>query len=107
MALAELGMPPGGRRRRRRATVGWQFVGPFMLVFALVFLAPIAYSIYLSLFRNRLIGGNSFVGLDNYRQVLGDSQFWSSVGRVGLFLVVQVPIMLFLALLVALALDSG
>ena len=93
--------------RRRRSWAGWKFVGPFMVVFALVFLAPIAYSIYLSLFRNRLIGGNAFVGLDNYRQALSDERFWSALGRVSLFLVVQVPIMLFIALLVALAIDSG
>ncbi len=92
---------------RRRSWVGWQFVGPFMAVFALVFLAPIAYSIYLSLFRTRLIGGTAFVGADNYLKVLQDPQFWSAFGRVALFLVVQVPIMLFLALLVALAIDSG
>jgi len=93
--------------KRRRSWAGWQFIGPFMAVFALVFLAPIAYSIYLSLFKNRLIGGNSFVGLDNYEQALHDPNFWSALGRVSLFLVVQVPIMLFLALLVALAIDSG
>lgn len=98
---------PPGLRARRRSWTGWQFVGPFLAVFALVFLAPIAYSIYLSLFKDRLIGGNSFVGLDNYQQALQDPQFWSALGRVTLFLVVQVPIMLFLALLVALALDSG
>jgi multiple sugar transport system permease protein len=98
---------PLGARRRRRSWKGWQFVGPFMLVFALVFLAPIAYSIYLSLYKNRLIGGNSFVGLDNYQQALHDSEFWSAFGRVALFLVVQVPIMLLLALVVALAIDSG
>ncbi|GID92302.1 carbohydrate ABC transporter permease [Amorphoplanes digitatis] len=93
--------------KRRRSWAGWQFVAPFIVVFALVFLAPIAYAIYLSLFRNRLIGGNSFVGLDNYRQALADPNFWSALGRVSLFLVVQVPVMLFLALLVALAIDSG
>lgn len=93
--------------RSRRSWTGWRFVAPFMAVFALVFLAPIAYSIYLSLFRDRLIGGNSFVGLDNYTQAFQDSQFWSALGRVSLFLVVQVPIMLFLALLIALAIDSG
>jgi multiple sugar transport system permease protein len=93
--------------KRRRSWAGWKFVGPFMVVFALVFLAPIGYSIYLSLYRNRLIGGNSFVGLDNYTQALQDAQFWSGFGRVALFLVVQVPIMLVLALLVALAIDSG
>jgi multiple sugar transport system permease protein len=91
----------------RRSWAGWQFVGPFMGVFALVFLAPIGYSIYISLFKNRLIGGNSFVGLDNYQQALQDPNFWSALGRVSLFLVVQVPIMLFVALLVALAIDSG
>ncbi len=91
----------------RRSWHGWRFVGPFMVVFALVFLAPIAYSIYLSLFRTRLIGGTSFVGLDNYAALLADPQFWSAFRRVAVFLVVQVPIMLFLALLVALAIDSG
>ena len=107
MAVPQVVAPPGVRRRRRRSWKGWQFVAPFMLVFALVFLAPIGYSIYLSLYRNRLIGGNSFVGLQNYQQALHDSQFWTAFGRVALFLVVQVPIMLLLALLVALAIDSG
>jgi multiple sugar transport system permease protein len=86
---------------------GWWFIGPFMAVFALVFLAPIAYSVYLSVFRNQLIGGTAFVGLDNYARALGDAQFWSALGRVSLFLAVQVPVMLFIALVVALALDSG
>ena len=92
---------------RRRSWAGWKFVGPFMAVFALVFLAPIGYSIYLSLYKTRLIGGTSFVGLDNYKQAMTDSSFWAAFGRVSLFLVIQVPIMLFIALLVALAIDSG
>jgi multiple sugar transport system permease protein len=95
------------RPRRRRSWVGWRFVGPFLAVFALVFLAPVGYSIYLSLFRTRLVGGTTFVGLDNYGQVLGDPRFWAAVGRVALFLAVQVPVMLLVALLVALAVDSG
>jgi multiple sugar transport system permease protein len=104
MTMAQALVAPA---RKRRSWAGWKFVGPFMGVFALVFLAPIGYSIYLSLYRNRLIGGNSFVGFDNYTQALQDSTFWSGFGRVALFLVVQVPIMLILALLVALAIDSG
>lgn len=95
------------RRASRRSWAGWWFIGPFMAVFALVFLAPIAYSIYLSVFRNQLIGGTAFVGLDNYARALGDPQFWSALGRVSLFLAVQVPVMLTIALVVALALDSG
>ncbi|MGW6144811.1 carbohydrate ABC transporter permease [Streptomyces sp. NPDC055140] len=94
-------------RRARRSWTGWGFIGPFVLVFALVFLAPLAYSVYLSLFRTQLIGGTTFVGLDNYQQALQDGKFWEGVFRVGLFLLIQVPIMLGIALLVALAIDSG
>ncbi|MFE7039969.1 carbohydrate ABC transporter permease [Streptomyces atratus] len=106
---AATGPRPAGppARRARRSWTGWGFIGPFVLVFALVFLAPLGYSIYLSLFRTQLIGGTTFVGLDNYQQALQESQFWGGVGRVGLFLLIQVPIMLGLALLIALALDSG
>ncbi|SEG75664.1 carbohydrate ABC transporter membrane protein 1, CUT1 family [Actinacidiphila yanglinensis] len=95
------------RSARRSRWAGWGFVSPFLIVFALVFLAPIGYSVYLSLYRDQLIGGNHFVGLDNYHQAFTDHQFWSGLGRVGLFLLVQVPVMLGVALLVALALDSG
>jgi multiple sugar transport system permease protein len=105
-AAAPRPAPPRARRDRRSWT-GWGFLGPFVAVFALVFLAPIAYSVYLSLFRDQLIGGTTFVGLDNYTQALKDEQFWAALGRVSLFLAVQVPIMLGIALLVALALDSG
>ncbi|AYY13156.1 sugar ABC transporter permease [Actinobacteria bacterium YIM 96077] len=107
--VAETGSPtPRSRRpRRRRSWIGWGFMGPFMAVFALVFLAPIGYSIYLSLFREQMVGGTSFIGLENYQRALSDPQFWAALGRVSIFLAVQVPIMLFLALLVALAIDSG
>ncbi|MFJ2587224.1 carbohydrate ABC transporter permease [Streptomyces sp. NPDC087538] len=106
---AATGPRPAGPpvRRARRSWTGWGFIGPFVLVFALVFLAPLGYSIYLSLFRTQLIGGTAFVGFDNYQQALQDGQFWEGVGRVGLFLLIQVPIMLGIALLIALALDSG
>jgi len=86
---------------------GWGFVGPFLAVFAFALVAPIAYAIYLSLYRQQLIGGNTLVWFANYRQALADPQFWDSVRRVVIFLAVQVPIMLVLALLAALALDSA
>ena len=93
--------------RQRRRWVGWGFIGPFMLIFALVFLAPIFYSIYLSLFRDQLIGGQFFVGAGNYTELMRDARFWQSLLRVTIFLVIQVPIMLVLAMLVALAIDSA
>ncbi len=100
---------PGAKRpgHASRRWAGWGFVGPFTAVFTLVLLAPIAYSLYLSVFRTQLVGGTRFVWFENYRQVLADPKFWDGAGRVALFLVVQVPIMLGIALLVSLAVDSG
>jgi len=96
-----------GLRRTKRDWRGWAFVAPFMVVFALVFLAPLAYSIYLSLFRTQLVGGTTFVWFDNYLQAMTAPQFWEAFGRVFLFLIIQVPIMLALALAAALAIDSA
>ncbi|PYG01741.1 carbohydrate ABC transporter membrane protein 1, CUT1 family [Georgenia satyanarayanai] len=95
------------RRVRRRSWRPWTFIGPFMLVFALVFLAPIAYSIFISLFRDQMVGGSVFVGLENYSRALSDPQFWSALGRVSVFLLVQVPVMLGISLFVAMAVDSA
>ena len=53
------------------------------------------------------MGGNSFVGLDNYTDGLKDAAFTDGVKRVALFMVVQVPVMLILALVFALIIDSG
>ncbi|NQX12135.1 sugar ABC transporter permease [Microbacteriaceae bacterium VKM Ac-2855] len=101
---APLGLP---RSREKSEWKGLAFVVPFLVVFVLVFIAPVVYSIYLSLFREQLVGGNSFVGFDNYLALFADPNFWEGFFRVLLFLVVQVPIMLALALIAALAIDSG
>jgi multiple sugar transport system permease protein len=94
-------------RRQKKDWSGWRFAWPFAVVFLLVFITPLLYALWLSLFQNKLVGGNSFVGLANYAQALQDPAFWSGFGRVALFLAVQVPIMLVLALVAALAIDSA
>lgn len=97
----------GGRVRRRKGRqVGWLFVVPFGALFALVLVLPIGYAAYLSLFRDQMLGGRVFAGLDNYRKLMGDPQFWDGVRRVVGFTAVQVPVMLLLAMALALALDS-
>lgn len=100
-----------GPRRRlgglRQGAAGPLFVAPFMVLFLLMFLAPLGYAAYLSLFQQRLIGGNTFVGLDNYLTALKDPLLREGVVRVAEFFLIQVPLMLVLALVFALALDSG
>lgn len=116
MALATTSqVPPGGQVRsafRRRATP-YLFILPFGILFILFFLAPIVYALVQSLFHYRRIGlGLSgatvgFNGLGNYADVLIDPKFYAGVGRMLLYGVVQVPVMLILALILALLLDSA
>ncbi len=79
---------------------------PFAVVFVFVFIVPIVYAVWISFFQRKMIGGTVFVGFANYARLFADAQFWDSVRRVALFTVVQVPVMLFLAAAMALALDS-
>jgi len=94
---------PGLRHHR----YGYVFASPFLACFGLLFVLPLGYACYLSLFKNQLVGGTVFAGLANYSRALTDGLFLAGVGRVALFFVMQVPLMLVLALLAALAIDSG
>jgi len=98
--------------RRRRVTAahgnrGYVFVLPFLVGFLLLFLLPLGYAGYLSLYKDQLVGGTVFAGLANYTRALGDHQLLAGVGRVALFFLIQVPLMLVISLVTALAIDSG
>ncbi|MFJ1790930.1 carbohydrate ABC transporter permease [Kitasatospora griseola] len=99
--------PAARADRSRHGAVGFAFFAPFLVVFVIGIAAPLGYAAYLSFFQDRMIGGNVFVGFDNYRRALGDELFRAGLWRVLLFLLVQVPVMLGLALVAALAVDSG
>jgi len=97
----------GGRKPNQHGAAGFLFTVPFMILFLGLFIAPLVYALYLSLFRQQLVGGNTFVGLNNYIDAFSDKAFGRGIGRVALFMVIQMPIMLILALVFALILDSG
>ena len=87
------------------------FVLPFGALFALFYLVPIGYAIYQSLLvieREGTFGQATqvFGGLSQYILVFQNGPFWASISRVLAFGAVQVPIMLGLALIFALLLDS-
>lgn len=103
--------PPRPRRFDRTGAKGFAFTLPFFIGFALVFVIPFGYALVESLYAERRegsgLGGSVrvFVGLDNFLAGLQDEQFWEAMFRVGVFAVVQIPIMLGLSLLAALLLD--
>lgn len=93
--------------KRKTNLAAYGFVTPFMIMFVTMLVIPLAYSGYLSFFIDRIIGGVSFVGLENYLRAFQDPGFQQGLGRTALILLIQVPIMLSFALIFALALDSG
>ena len=100
------------RRRRglsfqsRQSLAGALFVAPF-LVFVVLFLAlPLGYALWLSLHSESLALGTRFTGLAQYEHVFKDPEFRAGLWRVIRFGAVQIPIMLGLALVGALALDA-
>ncbi|AOZ73528.1 ABC transporter permease [Boudabousia tangfeifanii] len=93
---------------------GWAFLSPFLLFFAFSFLIPIVVSVRAAFFREVSKGGlfgggekvETFVGLQNFKEVALGSTFWTGIGRVLLFGAIQIPVMIIGALALALLLDS-
>ena len=92
----------------------WGFIAPFAVLFTATFLAPIVYAIYESLQKTTLsgplgLGGRhtAFGGLVNYSRALSDTAFRESIVRVLVYALVQVPVMILLAVILALLLDTA
>jgi len=98
---------PGNNLRSAQTRAAWVLVLPFLVIFAAFFIVPLFYSAYVSLFSSSLVSGQVFTGLGNYVRALQDPSFWTGLSHVALFLLIQVPIMLFASISLALALDTG
>jgi multiple sugar transport system permease protein len=96
----------GGPLRRQRLA-GVLFVTPFVILLVAFLLLPLLYAFRLSLYRSTLVEGEVFAGVDNYRKALTDPQFLSGVRRVVVFGLVQTPVMILVALVAALIVDSA
>ena len=90
-----------------KAIAPYLFLAPFFVLFIAFIVAPLVYALYMSVFRDTLVGGRQFAGAANYFKVFADAKFWDGVKNLTVFGIVQVPIMLGLALLFALILDRG
>ncbi len=90
---------------RRIVLTPWAFLTPALLLYALFTVYPVARALILSFQRN-IDGEIRWAGVAQYQRLLGDDVFKQALFNTGIFLVVQVPIMLLAALLIAIALNS-
>ncbi|WP_262404311.1 sugar ABC transporter permease [Clavibacter sp. MX14-G9D] len=94
-----------------RHPLGLLFSAPYLVFVLAVFAYPLGFAIYMA-FHDYFFAApgavvdRPFVGLDNFRTVLGDPAVIRSFGNVGVFLLINVPLTVVLSLVLATALDK-
>jgi lactose/L-arabinose transport system permease protein len=86
--------------------MGWLYIVPAMVMFGVFMVYPVLSS--LNLVTRKWKGfTNSFVGLGNFIRMAHDGIFWQALTHNFLFMAIQVPLMILLALILAVILNQG
>lgn len=90
-------------RKRREALLGYALVAPALLIFGVFVFYPFAKNIWLGLYRTPPFPGlpKRYAAYDQYVRVLGSHEFRGSLGTTFVFVLLTVPIGLFLGLVMA------
>ena len=91
---------PAPRRRRPRddRRVAWLFLAPVLVGFAVFYGYPTVRGVWFSLTDYSLLNTPSFVGGDNYAELIGDAQFWNALKVTAYYVVVNIGSQTVLAL---------
>jgi multiple sugar transport system permease protein len=98
--------------RLGRGLFPYLLVLPFAALFAAFFVAPLIYAFIQSLYKTKFSGlglgppTTVWAGSENYLKAIHDPQFWAGFGRVLLFGAVQISVMMIIALVLAMLMDS-
>jgi multiple sugar transport system permease protein len=96
-------------KRLRTNLTGLSFVLPFLIIYALFLIWPIILGLRMSFFNWTLsgLGSADFLGLGNYQLLFSDSAFWQSLGVTLLFTVISTPLLIIIALALALLVNRA
>lgn len=93
------------RRRLRDIAVGWSFILPNFLGFALLTLVPMVGALVLAFMEWDSYSTPEWVGLDNFERMLGDQTFWIALGNTAYYAAGHIPLTMAAALGLALLLN--
>lgn len=98
-----------GRQRGRlaEAVTGYTFVAPNLLLLVVFLFVPLGWAILLSFQEVGSFGPATWVGLDNYRQLVGDAVFWRTLLNTAVFTAATVPTSVAFGLGLAVLLDKA
>lgn len=98
---------PPTRWWRKKSVWIWGFLTPTIVLYGFYTLYPIIGSYWYSLVEwNGFDAKKTFIGIQNYRDVLADPLFWNAFKVTAIFVIVAVPIKIVLTLGTALLLNS-
>lgn len=90
---------------RKEQRAAYLFLSPWLIGLVLFWLTPIVASFVLSFSEWRIITPLEWVGLDNYREMIDDRNFWLSIRVTLKFMLLSVPLYLVCGLLLSLLLN--
>jgi cellobiose transport system permease protein len=96
--------------RRKGVVSHWRLyaaISPFYLLFLCFGLIPVGFSLYLSLHRWDGLGPMEWAGLAQFRYLLTDTDFWSSIGNTLIIWALATFPMILLAMVTAVMLNSA
>ena len=91
--------------RRSERNAGLILVSPALLFFTVFMFIPLVLTFWYSLHRYSGFGRMRFIGLQNYRSIVGDDTFWKALVNTVVYTVITVPIGIALGLGAALLLN--
>ena len=84
---------PELNRYKKKPSVGWLFIAPWLIGFILLTAVPFIASLYLSFCQYDVLTSPKWVGLENYRNLLfNDSLFWKSIWNTFVYALFALPI---------------
>ncbi len=108
--LTSVQHPPGQTEPRKRAFMDvisddkyykWMLVIPLILVLCIFMFYPLFYCMYYSLHEFGMVKAATWTGLENYRDVLQDGEFWLALGRTGYVLCLSIGAELIIGMSIA------
>ncbi|MET9560372.1 carbohydrate ABC transporter permease [Streptomyces tauricus] len=93
--------PGRARRSRDDRKAAWLFLAPALIGFALFYAYPTLRGIHYSLTDYNLLTDPAFTGVDNYRGLIGDEQFFNALKVTGYYVVLNIGAQTVLGLLLA------
>ncbi|HRS14310.1 MAG TPA: sugar ABC transporter permease [Candidatus Bipolaricaulis sp.] len=91
----------------RESGTAYLYLLPALIILGIFVFYPFFSAFYISLFKWGILPPRPYVGFANYSYIFNDKYFWRALWHTFYYVIITVPVTLFLAILVATLLNKG